>query len=189
MNSPIDGDALLARVKPTLKRARTQICLRPDLVLEWERLNEELAKSTTPAADGAGRLNGGPSATAATKRLAKQIVELESEIESASAWFEYEAMPNEDFRALCVKYPPRKDNQFDLMTGYDRDAVADVLIRKCLVDPVFTDNGWTALMSKLAPSEWGALRDAVFDANGGTDTDPKSQLASQILSRRGNASA
>lgn len=184
MTEPINGDDLIARVKPVLKEHRTQICLRPDLVKQHEELNAQLVQSQ---AQVAGRLAGGGT-SAESKKIAKAIVALEAEIEGASAWFVFRAKSKDEFRALCSKHPPRKDNQFDMISGYDRDAVADVLIAECLIDPVFTAQGWVAFQTTCAPSEWNELRDAAFEANGGTSVPPKSQLASQVLSRRGNAS-
>ena len=185
MSEPINGDVLLARVKPVLKESRTQICLRPDLVERHEILSDELAKAqeSAPAARMAGK-----GSTAEAKKIAKDIVALEAEIEGASAWFVHRALPKDEFRALCAKFPPRKDNQIDLVAGYDRDAVADLLIRECLIDPVFSDTGWAAFLTTCAPTEWSELRDNAFEANGGTSV-PKSLLASQVLSPKGNASA
>lgn len=187
MNAPVNGDDFLARVKPVLKEHRVQICLRPDLVQRWEQLNEQLAESRAQSAGG--RLSDGKAATAAQKKLAKDIVALEAEIDAASAWFTFRALPAADFRALCAEFPPRKDNQIDQITGYDRDAVADALIRRCLVDPVFSEAGWAEFMSVCAPTEWQELRDGVFEANGGTEKAPKSRLASEVLSRRASVSA
>lgn len=183
MAEPINGDELLARVKPQLKEHRTQICLRPDLVDEWERLDKELreAKETTT-----GRLSAGNSA--AVEKLAQQVVDVEAQIEEASAWFTFRALPQSQYRAVLADHPPREDNQMDAIAGHDRDAVADVLIRKCLVDPTFTEAGWRTFMETCAASEWVELREAAFEANGGSVTPPKSALASEVLSKRAPAS-
>jgi hypothetical protein len=186
VNAPINGDDLLARVQPTLKEVRVQICLRPDLIDQWNTLNAELEESLAQA--GGGRLSdGGP--TAADKKKARAVQALEKDIEAASAWFMFRAMPSEKYEALCAEHPPKKGDQFDLLAGYDRVAVGAVIVRKCLVDPVFSDEGWETFKTTCGPSEWEELRNAAFEANGGVGALPKSQAASQVLSRRGSASA
>lgn len=197
MSEPIDGDALIASIKPVLKQHRVQICLRPDLVSDWGHKDAELKELLAKPA-GTGRLAGEGSPTAAAKKLAREITKLEAEIEQASVWFTYRALPSDKFRALCAKNPPRDKNQFDLLIGYDQDAVAEILMSParegkdqygCLIDPVFSDEGWAALLPSIGASEWQELRDGAFEANGATKTDPKSATASSVLSRRGSASA
>ena len=197
MSEPIDGDALIADIKPVLKQHRVQICLRPDLVSEWENKDAQLQELLAKPA-GSGRLAGEGSPPAAAKKLAREITALEADIEKASVWFTYRGLPSDKFRALCAKNPPREKNQFDMLLGYDQDAVAEILMSParegkdeygCLIDPVFSDEGWAGLIPKIGPSEWQELRDGAFEANGATKTDPKSVTASSVLSRRGSASA
>ena len=184
--TPINGDDFIASVNPTLKEHRVQICLRPDLLQRHEQLEEDLRKAVT---GGAGaRLNGGQATGTEQRKLAEDIQSLEAEIEAASAWFKFRAMPGQEFRTLCLEYPPRPGIQMDAVYGYDRDAVADVLIRKSLIDPVFTDAGWDRFMATCAPSEWAELRDGAYEANGGSFKPPKSLLASQLLTPRGSDS-
>lgn len=193
MTGPIDGDALLAKIKPQFKEVRVQVCLRPDVIEEWhtadEALRLEQAKSAT---NNGGRLASTTPektpATAAAKRLAKKVGELEQSIEDSSIWFTFRKLPKPEYEALCMEHPPRKDNQFDLIRGYNINAVTDALARRCLVDPVFTDDGWLALQSSIGEAEWSALVQGAQDANDAVATPGKSELASLIRSQRGNAS-
>lgn len=187
MAEPINGDDLLARVQPKLKEFRTQLCLRPDLIQKWEAANERLAEVTASGATNTRLAGDGPSSQA--KKIAREVQAIEQEIEDASAWFEFRALPVAEYQALLVKHPPRKDNQMDMLVGYDRDGFSDALVRACLVDPVFSDEGWKAFMATCAPSEWAELRSAVNEVNGGEVAPPKSPLASRVLARRGSASA
>lgn len=186
MTDPINGDDLLARIKPKLKEFRTQICLRPDLMQKWEDADDRLRKAEAENPGNTRLAGGGPSTE--VKKLAREVQKIETEIENASAWFHFRALAVADYQSLLVKYPPRKDNQMDALVGHDREAFADALIRACLVDPVFSDEGWKAFMATCAPSEWAELRNAVSEVNGGEVTPPKSRAASRILSRRGSAS-
>lgn len=183
MAEPINGDDLLAQIKPVLATQRTQICLRPDLIREWENLNEQL---TTTQAEGTRRL--AETATKQAKALARKIQKLEADIDAASAWFVFQALPVAKYQALVAEHPPREGDQFDLYAGHNREVVQDELIRQCLIDPVFSDAGWETFKATCAPSEWAALRDAANEANGGAVAPPKSPLASLILSKSGNAS-
>jgi hypothetical protein len=177
--SPINGDELLARVKPVLKEQRVQICLRPDLMQQHENLEEELR---TGAAMGGNRLN--PSGKTGPRTTAEAIQALEEEIEAASVWFTFRALPKDEFRAMTTAYPPRPEVPLDLYWGYNQAEMAEALVRKCLIDPVFSEEGWASFVATCAPGEWAELRDAVMEANGGSFTPPKSLLASQVLNRK-----
>src|SRR5688500_12340325 len=99
------GAELLARIQPQLRRGRTQVCLRPDLLDEHERLEQQLAESVTN--DKAGqRLASGTSKR--TRELASKVLTLEEQIEAASPWFTYEALPKDKFAVVKERHPPRK---------------------------------------------------------------------------------
>jgi len=185
MSEPTNGAELLARIKPQFREESTQICLRPDLLDEFERLDAELVESR--AADTAGnRLADGTSAK--TRDLAEKVVALEKQIEETAIEFRFKAMSKDKWRALCDTYPPRKQNELDAYAGYDRDAVLDAAVRMCLIDPVFDDKSWGELVEALNPSEWRELTDTVNSVNRGVVDAPKSVLASLILAKRGNTS-
>lgn len=179
-DTPQSGAELLARIKPQRRRVRTQICLRPDLLDAHAEAVEKLQASVN--SDGAGqRLASGVSQT--TTDLAKRVQELEAEIDAASPWFTLEAMPKDEYAVLCEQYPPRPDNQVDQYFGYNRQAVEDIAVRECMVDPVFDDDAWAQFVKVLNPSEWKELRDAVAEANGVVKSGPKSSLAATVLTR------
>lgn len=194
--SPKSGAELLARIKPQLREESTQVCLRPDLLDEWDAANAELQK-----AQGAdiqkGRLGTGVSQS--TKALAKKVAALEEEIEATAVMFRFRAMNKDRWQALCDSYPPRAGNEFDMLTGYNRDAVMDAAVRECLYDPVFEDctnevcahdecGTWQHLVKMCNPAEWKELRDTVTSVNRSVVDLPKSVLASSILSKRGSGS-
>lgn len=186
MTNPVNGDDLIAEIQPTLREVSTQICLRPDLLDEHKELDEKLRGSQLKAG-ASNRLNppkGEDREEGETPEdLARQVQELEERIVAASAWFRFRALPKDKYRTLCDQHPPREDNRLDFMVGYDQDAVADALVRKCLFDPVFTEKGWESFVETCAPSEWTELRSAADAANGGETAPPKSATAELILSR------
>lgn len=188
MTGPVNGAELLASIQPVLRTIRVQVCLRPDLLEQWEKLSVELAEAQAATATGA-RLAANKGATSKAKAAAKKLQALETEIDEKSPWFEFRALPNPDYQALCDRHPPRKDNQLDFFKGYNVEAVQNALVRECLIDPEFkSDDDWKMLEQVCAPSQWAALRDAAVEANGGEVAVPKSVLASEVLARRGSDS-
>lgn len=183
-SNTFDGDALLAKIKPTLRRLKTQVCLRPDLLEQWESLCEELAD----ASNGLPQRLSGDKAKA-VKSLEARIADIEDEIEEVSPWFEFEALPAERFRALCADYPPRDKNQIDMLAGFNRDDVARALVRECLISPSFSDEGWQAFVDTCATSEWAELQRCADEVNAGSAKPPKSQAASKVPTAPGSESA
>lgn len=184
MSAPLNGDELLAKINPSLRTARTQICLQHELIEQWQEAMAEL--DAMQESSGKGRLNG-PDATA-LKAQEKRIAALEAKMDEVSPWFEFRAMPIEQYQELLAEHPPREGNQFDLYAGYDRDAVTNELVRQCLIDPVFSDEGWARFLTTCAPSEWGELRSTVIEVNGGSVKPPKSLRESPRLSKSGSDS-
>lgn len=184
--APLNGDDLLAVIKPQLRIVAVQVCLKPELIETWEQLEADLTSAQAEEV-GSGRLAGG-GAKADVRKLARELQKIEGEIEEVSPWFRFRALAANEFQALAAKHPPRKDNQFDFMRGYDTDAVGNALVEMCLVDPEFSPDGWVKLKSVCAPSQWIAMRNAAMDANGGQVGPPKSRQASRVLSKRGSAS-
>lgn len=195
--TPKSGAELLAKIKPQFREEATQICMRPDLIDEWDEVNSQLTAARAKDAQS-GRLGTGVSQT--TKSLAKRLTELEAEIEANAIMFRFRAMNKDRWQAICDNHPPRSGNELDLFAGHNRDAVLDAAVRECLYDPVFEDctekdcehddcGTWQAFVKLCNPSEWKELRDTVGSVNRSVVDLPKSALASSILSRRGSASA
>lgn len=184
MSAPVNGDDLLARIKPKLRRIRHQVCLRPDLLDQWQDASDELKAARDAATTG--RLNS--EETSALRGYAETVKAIEDEMDAVSPWFEFEALSIPQYQALVAEHPPREGDQMDLYAGHNRDAVLDALVRRCLVDPVFSDEGWATFLETCAPAEWSALRSAVTEANGGTVKPPKSRLASRLLAGPANDS-
>lgn len=198
------GADLLRRHKRTMRVEKIQLCLRPDLVEKHIELNEELAGMAIRSGE---RLAN--AATTEAKALAQRIKALESEIEDASAWFEFQQMGRDRWQELVDNNPAREGNVIDAYTGFNRDGVLDDAVRVSLISPVFEDCDGTRAneetgqpeacphddcgtyqqWSKQTPaSEWQAVRDVVNVVNSGVVENPKSELASRILGTPGDAS-
>lgn len=184
--TPRTGADILTQIKPVLRVESTHLCLRPDLIEQHDLLVSELAEIEAASHDEdgkrTGRLAGGTPSRA--RDLAKQITDLEAEIEAARVEFKFQAMPNHKWQALCDKNPPREGNQLDNMWGFNQEAVYTEAIRISLIDPVFDDASWAQFVEVCNPSEWRELRDMVQLVNRSVTDAPKSPLASQVLARR-----
>jgi hypothetical protein len=187
MSEVIDGDALLDQINPQLPRTQAFVVLRPDVYEQWKEADALLDEMQSREATD--RLAGTRKAAAADiKKQAKLVQGYEDQMRESSTMFEFEALPIEEFQKLVAAHPPRKDNQFDFMAGYNSEAVNEELVRVCLVNMKFTDEGWARLRSKCPPGEWAHLREKALEANRDRVSPPKSLLASRILDRSNAAS-
>lgn len=195
---PADGKALLARIKPTRRETKTHICMSHELIEEFAAADAELTELRA-AATTSKRNAGNGTSSAAVKKQAQKVRELEDAIVEQQIEFHFRALSKDAYRALCDDHPPRPDQRLDLIVGYHRDAVLDQMVRDCLVSPVFEDceakgcehddcGTWQQIVAVINPAEWEHLRATVNEANSGAVDAPKSLQASLILDRRATTS-
>jgi hypothetical protein len=204
------GAALLKKIRPRLKRVRVHLCLRADLLVDYHKAETELARlmdEDTKDMPTKARLGSGDVVYSdATNLQARKVQKLEEQIAASDTVFELEAMPKDDWSAHVANYPPRKDNHFDMLAGYNRDDALEHGVRRCLIDPVFEDcpsvdpdheeygntcdhtedslcegGSWQAFVRVIATSEWEELKNGVSSVNTVGEDNPKSVLASQVL--------
>ncbi len=198
--APQTGADLLGRIKPQRRIETTSVCLRADLVAEFQAADEELERLQTAAAPTGNRLNPSNASgdSAEVKAQARKVRKLEEQIVDSQVTFRFQSLNKNEWRALIDDHPPRKGNQMDYVVGYDRETVMDELARVCLIEPTFEDcdtdgcthedcGTWEQLLSVINPSEWAELRDTANLANSQVVEAPKSDLASLVLDRRSNA--
>lgn len=204
------GAALLKKIKPRLKRVRVHICLRPDLLAEYHKAESALTDSIAADAEktpAKARIATGPFVySEATQVIARKVTRLEEQIAEADVVFEFEAMPKDEWASHVANYPPRKDNHYDMLVGYNRDAALENAVQRCLIDPVFEDcpsvdpdheehgtdcdhsekslcegGSWQGFTRVCATSEWEELKNGVSSVNTEAVDNPKSVLASRVL--------
>lgn len=203
------GAALLNKIKPQLRRVNVHVCLRPDLLAQHKTEQKKMLEMMNRDAEqNVEKRRLGETGQVAyaddTQAQAELVQRLEDQIEKADVIFVMEALPKDEWNAHTAQYPPRKDNHFDMLAGYDRDAALDGGVRMCLIDPEFEDcpsvadptidcnhigpksackgGSWEAFMRVCAASEWEELKNGVAEANTQTGENPgKSALASRVL--------
>lgn len=196
----MSGADILARIKPQAREESTEIVLSGDLMAKWEKLDADLAASRDKDMAG-NRLADGISAR--TKKIAQQVADLEKQIAEQAVVVRFRAMHKDKWRALCDNHPPRRADEFDMLAGYNRDAVLDEAVRVCMIEPAFNDcakgtpdgpcehtdcGSWQQFISVVPPGEWEELKITVNSVNRGVVDAPKSALASRILGRRATTS-
>lgn len=150
-----DVKKLIAESKRAVRTV--QVCLRADLVDEYETLQAKLRKL-----DAGDSLGGHPDAGPITDRLA----ELRGQMEDATVEFRIQGLARRAYTALVAEHPAREGNKADEMLGMNIDDVVEQLIRRGTIDPVLDDDDWTALLEDaLTEATYEALTNAAWSAN------------------------
>lgn len=179
------GAEILARIQPRLDEDWTEICLRPDLVAEYEELSDKLEQAQFKP----GPKRNADGTTRESKALAKQVEAVRAQIGESAVKFVFRGLARDKFRALCDEHPPNRKDQMDMVVGYDRAALGDSLVHASLVEPAFDADSWKTLLDSISIGEWNELRRCAEKVNGSVVTEsPKAGLASRILSSPGRGS-
>lgn len=164
-------EKILAAAK--LPERTVTLCLREDLVAEYERLDTELrtASRTAPSL-------GDPAPAAV---IARRMDEVRQEMLAHQRQFLLRAWPARKFAALRDSMPKKTDGQTDeQFADVWHAAVCDV-VSKMLITPSATPQQVAALAERLAESQWLELSNAAWDINARGQAIPFSVAASAIL--------
>jgi len=173
-----DPAAILAAVRPAT--ASATVCLRGDLVGEYQRLAAEL--ETLPAAVETLAGLAGPAA-----EVAGWMEAVREEIAGWRETFTFQAI-GPAFTAHQVRLPDQAQAQDD-RAGYEAAYNAWVceLAAACVVDPEgFTAEHFAQLHAGLSTGDWLRIRTAVIEVNAAASTVPFSATAS-VLSQISDA--
>jgi hypothetical protein len=166
-----------------LPEKTVDICLRGDLVADFEDLERQLEEAAASRSDA---LDAG----ADVAEIAQRLEALTAEMREHTYAFRLRAMPKPKFRQLIADHPPRKvvnaagEEEFherDRMVGLNYDTFFDALVRGAVVDPELTNAEFDLLLDeKLTDQQFGALSDAAWNLNVKGVDIPFSPAASQI---------
>lgn len=129
-------DALKNAGPPTKKVA---ICLRPDLVEEYEKLERSRRRDTL-----------------GDKTVARRA-ELEDEIRAATVTFTLKGLPRRRWTQLLAEHPAEKGNKEQEALGYNADSFHEALLHESVVDPALDEEAWERLDEILTEGHWQRL--------------------------------
>lgn len=151
------------------------ICLRGDLVADFEAAERDLKVAQQEAADAKEGGGVGP--------VLERIDALRAEMLEHTEEFRIRAMPSPDFHAFKAAHPPRRDddgslNVSDAQLGFNVDTFFDALLRVSIVTPELDEGDWTALLAVLTDRQYNSLTDAAWFVNRHEVNAPFSSAAS-----------
>lgn len=183
---------LLDLIREAKRPERTvQLCLRGDLVGEFEALERHLREATTKPDDSFG-------GSGESRRIATRMEELREAMRAASVTFRLRSLGAMRSAAIIAEHAPRKDNDQDKRLGYNPETLYPALIRECAyaiergddtLDPAeLGDDGWEQLLGALSSQQFDSLFGAAWILDHNDIEVPTSPLAFLISQRNGESS-
>lgn len=167
--------ALSDALKNAKRPQRTvPVCLRGDLIGEIEQLNVELVQhrsraQSTLASQGDDR------------KIAERIAALQEEMRGATVDFHLQGLSRPEWNQLVADHPPTEDQRAEGYV-YDVDVLPENLVRRCLIDPVPTDDEWANVLAKITSGQFEGLVEVAMALSRTKVVDvPFSPAASAIL--------
>jgi hypothetical protein len=182
---------LLAQARPAERTLR--LCLRGDLVAEFEELERGLGKAKDRKDDSLAG-SGAPA-------IAAQMEELRGEMEEYSVTFRLRTLPRRAYQKLLAEHPPRRDpsqpdrilpadSQIDNQSDANAETFWFGLTRACVVEPVMDDGQWSRLVDEVLSDRQFELLAVVSLALCRGEVDiPFSSAASETLKISGGESS
>lgn len=161
-----------------LPKRSVPMCLRGDLVAEWQDL-ERRFKQANQAANEEDTLASANSAEAI--ELARQMADLEEQMRAATRVFRLQGLPRSKWRELLNAHPPREGDEQDAQTEFNRETFPIAAVAACCVVPKMTVAQAERLVDeKLVDGQWNTLFAHVYQMHAGTVDVPFSLAASAV---------
>lgn len=153
------------------------LCLRGDLVSEWQDL-ERRFKSANQAADE-DTLASKNSAEAI--ELARQMEALEEQMRASTRTFRLQGLPGSKWRDLLRAHPPREGDEGDAQVEFNRDTFGVAALAACCAMPKMTPGQAAKLVDKtLTDGQWGTLFAHIWQMHTSAVDVPFSLAASAV---------
>ncbi|MGC5033082.1 hypothetical protein [Micromonospora sp. DT229] len=171
-----DFKSRLANAK--LPERTVPICLRGDLVAEFEDLERQLTEALQASTDSLEK--------AAPEGIAERMEQLRQEMRDETEIFRLRAMPRPRWRAFIAEHPPRKGedgevDERDRATGVNMDTFYEALIQESVIAPVIDAEDWPVLIEALTSRQFDELADAAWGLNRREVDIPFSPAASRMI--------
>lgn len=170
-----DFKALLREAK--LPEETVPICLRGDLVAEFERLERDLEEAQKRTVDSLAGNGARP--------IAQRMEEIREQMAESTVTFRLRALASEAWYDLTEAHPPRVDGDGVVLKrdrlGVNTETFFPALLRKCVIEPALDDEDWAALPTALTAKQRRNLNTAAWNLNQEDVDIPFSYDASQIL--------
>jgi hypothetical protein len=160
---------VLAAARPVERVVR--VCLRGDLLAEWDRLEAQLQ-----AARASG-VQGSLAAPAPSVGIARHMEDLAEQIADAGQEFRVRGLNSKGMSDLIAAHPPVHGEK----SAWNPDTFVPALLAACVVDPQMTVEQATALLAVLNRDQTNVLFGAAWDASTGAVDVPFSDAVSEIL--------
>jgi uncharacterized small protein (DUF1192 family) len=145
--------------------ATVPLCLRADLVAEYERVQAEHASAQNAAGDSLAGAGGG------VKALDERLAALRDEMTASTLTLTLRALPSHRYQRLLDAHPPRTTDGIieprDRL-GFNTDTFFLALARACVVAPELDDEDWAGLVGDdgtLTDGQVSKLCNAAFGLN------------------------
>jgi hypothetical protein len=161
------GDSTKKNFKAMLAGARlpektVPICLRGDLVAEFERLDRQLQEARRKPADSLAGTGEG--------EILDRMETVRQQMQDNTCDVVLRAKPKAEWRALCADHSPRKTDdgtidERDVMLGVNAETFFDAIIRACMIDPELDDQTWAEFEAALTDRQFQDLAEAAWAVN------------------------
>lgn len=169
-----------ARLKAARLPERTvEICLRGDLVAEFEQLDRQwraaIDRPATSLADGGEGVE-----------IAAQMEAVRADMQGEMLTLRLRALPRRRWSELVAEHPVRRSDDGtthadDEQFGYNSSTFFEALVRESVIDPVLSHSDWATLDDVLTDSNFMALANAAVMLNRRSVDIPFSLAVSQTL--------
>jgi hypothetical protein len=179
----MSGKSTLKSFKAMMAEARlpertVDLCLRGDLIAEFQALDAELEQARNAAGDSLDNGGGG---------IVERMEAVQAEMRENTYPVRLRALPGPKFRHLVADHPPKRkdDGEIDqAATGgfdFNPDTFWEPLLRACLVDPEITDaDEWADFLAGITDYQFNELAIAALTLNRGKVDIPFSPAASMM---------
>lgn len=183
----VSGKATMKNFKAMMAEAKlpertVDLCLRGDLVADFQALEAEL---------DAARIAAGDSLDSGTGEIVERMEAIQAEMRENTYPVRLRAMRGPDFRALLAQHPARRNEDGEISPdersfGFNVDTFFEPLLRACLIDPeIVSKDDWEQFVGGITDYQFNELAITCLTLNRGKVDIPFSLAASMMKSSSG----